>query len=339
MRILLGEGPLSSPASRERAILPRWHRAVRLFGQRLLEQSADGCEQWERAVAQADDGSEAGAILGDLFLESVFLATNARELLERTWPALCANSGKLLNRLLKRFLYVATLPDPRLSLIMEGEGDAAQWEHLMRLPYWPYWVPVLTGLHAHRAEAATLAPHNAASICALWLRTMPAEVAPGYAMPWRREAAELSLAIGREIQGCNAEGNYYSDGLDKIAYEAVLWSAPELPNEVGALCLQLAERRNLAPEIRARVDQAHQEQQERRRQWLAANPERAKETTTSHLVAWSPARALAGRSAGAGAVVLSGCLSRYRRVFWARSCRSQRRVGSPFGGLHRGPSV
>jgi hypothetical protein len=94
-------------------------------------------------------------------------------------------------------------------------------------------------------------------------------------MPWRREAAELAVAIGREIQARNAEGNYFSDGQDKFAYEAVLWAAPELPDEVAALCLELAERRDLAPEILERVDQAHERSREQRRQWLAANPERA----------------------------------------------------------------
>ena len=274
MRVLVGEDPLSSPATRERAALPRWHRAVRLYGQRLLEQSADGCERWRRALAQMGDGSDTDRLLRDLFLESVFLAANAAELLERTWTALTVNGGRLLNRLLNRFLFVATLPDPRISVIMEGETDLAQWEHLLRLPYWPYWGPMLTALRAHSADVAQLAPHAAARICSLWLRTMPTEVAPGWPMPWRREAAELSLAIGREIQARNAEGNWFSDGLDKAAYEAVLWAAPELPNDVAALCLELAERRDVSPEIRVRVDAAHQRRREERDRYLAENPHR-----------------------------------------------------------------
>ena len=58
-----------------------------------------------------------GSVIRDLFLESLFLASNAAELLERTWPALCANGGRLLNRLLNRFLFVATLPDPRVAAL------------------------------------------------------------------------------------------------------------------------------------------------------------------------------------------------------------------------------
>jgi hypothetical protein len=245
MRILVGEPTLASPQNRERANLPRWHRAVRLFGQRLLEQSTDGATRWQQAVEGLDDESQSGAVIRDLFLESLFLATNAAVLLERSWPALSAREGRLLNRMLNRFRFVATLPDPRIAVLAESDADGAQWEHLLRIPYWPYWGPVLMVLHAHRADVVRLAPHTAAKICSLWLRIMPTEVSPGQPTPWRQEAAELAVAIGREIQARNAEGNYFGNRQDKFAYEAVLWAAPELPDEVAALCLELAERRDL----------------------------------------------------------------------------------------------
>jgi hypothetical protein len=275
MRVLVGEQTLSSPENLARANLPRWHRAVRLFGQRLLEQSTEGAIRWQQVVEALDDESQSGAVIRDLFLESLFIATNAAALLERSWPALSARGGRLLNRMLNRFLFVATLPDPRIAALAESDVDGAQWEHLFRIPYWPYWGPVLMALHAHRADVVRLAPHTAAKICSLWLRIMPTEVSPGQPTPWRQEAAELAAAIGREIQARNAEGNYFSDGQDKFAYEAVLWAAPELPDEVAALCLELAERRDLASEIRERVHQAHERSREQRQQWLAANPERA----------------------------------------------------------------
>jgi hypothetical protein len=103
---------------------------------------------------------------------------------------------------------------------------------------------------------------------------MPRELSPGQPMPWRQEAAELALAIGREIQALNAEGDYFSNGHDKAAYEAVLGAAPDLLDEVAALCLELAERRDLHPDIRRRVDATHERRREERRQWLVAHPER-----------------------------------------------------------------
>jgi hypothetical protein len=135
MRVLLGEQSLASPADRERAALPRWHRALRLHGQRLLEQSADGCDRWQRAIESLGDGTETeSTVIRDVLLESVFLATNASALLERTWPALSANRGRLLNTLLNRFLYVATLPEPRITALMQDEMDEAQWQHFLRMP-------------------------------------------------------------------------------------------------------------------------------------------------------------------------------------------------------------
>lgn len=272
MRVLVSEQCFASSASRDRANLPRWHRAVRLYGQRLLEQSPDGAERWQQAIAGLDEHAPSGSVLRDLFLESLFLASNAAALLERSWPALCANGGRLLNRMLSRFLFVATLPDPKVAALARLEEDRAQFEHLFRAPYWPYWGPLLTILHAHRADVVRDAPMNAAKICSLWLKEMPHELSPGQPMPWRREAAELALAIGREIQALNAEGGYFSDGQDKAAYEAVLWAAWDLPDEVAALCLELAGRRDLHPDIRQRVDARHERRREERRQRLAANP-------------------------------------------------------------------
>jgi hypothetical protein len=273
LRVLVGEQSFTSAASRDRANLPRWHRAVRLYGQRLLEQSADGAERWQQTIAGLGEDSPTSSVIRDLFLESLFLASNAAALLERGWPALCANGGRLLNRMLGRFLFAATLPDPKVAPFIQAEADGAQFEHLCRVPYWPYWGPLLTVLQAHCAEVVRLAPINGAKICALWLKEMPHELSPGQPMPWRREAAELALAIGREIQALNAEGNYLSSGHDKAAYEAVLWAAPDLPDEVDALCLELSERRDLHPDIRRRVDATHERRREERRQWLAAHPE------------------------------------------------------------------
>ncbi len=66
-------------------------------------------------------------------------------------------------------------------------------------------------------------------------------------MPWRRHAAELALAIARDIQARKAEGQYFSDEEDQTAYEAALYAAQDLPDEVASLCLELAKRRDPAP--------------------------------------------------------------------------------------------
>lgn len=274
LNVLIGEPGLSAPSVRARAKLPRWHRAMRLFGQRLLEQVEDGPERWRQAVEGLEDGTEEGAIIRDQLVEALFLATNAVALLQRSWESLTASRGRLLALMLERFMFAATLPDPRIGMLSSATEDTGEWDHLFRLPYWPYWAPMLTVLHAHRDEVARLVPHAAAKLCALWLKSVPVELDEGQPMPWRKEAAELTLVIGREVQALNAEGNYYSDGHDKIVYEAVLSAAPELPDEIAQLCLELAKRRDLDPAISTRVEQVHERQREERRQFLEANPER-----------------------------------------------------------------
>jgi hypothetical protein len=276
LNVLIGDQNLSAPAVRERASRPRWHRAMRLYGQRLLEQSDDGPERWRQVVESLEDDTPEGAIIRDLLLEALFLATNAVALLLRSWPVLSANRGRLLKLVLDRFLFAATLPDPRIELLVTEMEDRAQWEPLFRLPYWPYWGPMLTVLHTHRDDVIRLAPHVVAKLCALWLKSMPATWSSGRPVPWRREAAELALAIGREIQARDAEDNRFGDGDDKPVYEAVLAAAPDFPDEVAELCLELAQRRDLRSDIAARAEQARERQREEARQYRAAHPERRK---------------------------------------------------------------
>ena len=278
LNVLISEPSLSTPSVRSRAKMPRWHRAMRLFGQRLLEQADDGAERWRQAVEGLGDGTEEGAIIRDQLIEALFLATNTVALLQRSWEALTANRGRLLALMLERFMFTATLPDPRIGALLSETEETGEWDHLFRLPYWPYWGPMLTVLHAHRDEVARVVPHAAAKLCALWLKSVPVELGEGRAMPWRKQAAELAVAIGREVQALNAESNYYSKGHDKTVYEAVLAAAPDLPDEVARFCLELAQRRDLDPSIVTRLEQAHERQREQRRQYLEANPERRRPT-------------------------------------------------------------
>lgn len=253
---------LATPQSRERYTSPRWSRAIRLYGQRLLEQSPDGGESWQKSLEAVDDGTATGTLVRDLFLEALFVAPNSTILLEQSWPALSANNGNLLNILIDRFLYVATLPDPRLGLMLDDPHDAPKYEHLMRLPYLPYWGPLIMVLHAHREEVVRLAPINASRVSALWLRVMNLGDSK---VVWRQEAAELAFVSAREVQFLDEIGPHYSGGSDKVVFEALLYAATELPTEVGQLCLELAKRRDLGPEVIKRVAEARAKRREEKK--------------------------------------------------------------------------
>ena len=66
-------------------------------------------------------------------------------------------------------MFTATLPDPRIGALLTETEDTGEWDHLFRLPNWPFWGPMLTVLHARHDEVSRLVPHAAAKLCALWL--------------------------------------------------------------------------------------------------------------------------------------------------------------------------
>jgi hypothetical protein len=173
LRVLVAEDTTST-AAEIRAASPRWQQSVRLFGQRLLEGSADGQTRWRQSVESVKAESPATGLMRDLFLDALFQATNARELLNRTWDTLIAGDGALLNRLLDRFLHVASLPDPRVAALSKDQEEATRFEHLLRVPFWPYWGPVLTVLHAHRQDVVAWrrTPRRRSMRCGLVRRRM-----------------------------------------------------------------------------------------------------------------------------------------------------------------------
>jgi hypothetical protein len=275
LRIFVAEDPIRSPASKERVTSPRWQQAVRLFGQRLLEHSPADQERWRQAVTQVADDASADALMRDLFLDAVFLAPNAAELLSQAWDALTANKGRLLNRLLHRFLFVATLPDPNYVALAEGIEDAERFDHVFRIPFIPYWGALLAVLYGHRDDIARLAPHNGARICALWLRTTPPDLGQGRATPWRRQAAEIAVGIAKEIHSQNVEHGAYGGSGDRVIYDALLYAAQDIPGEVGDLCLELCGRRRLSDAVLARRDLARQKREaELRRSGTDSHPKR-----------------------------------------------------------------
>jgi hypothetical protein len=274
LKVLVGEDWLSTPATRERYASPKWFRAVRLYGQRLLEQSTDNGESWRVRLEAVDDGTPTGTLIRDLFLEALFLAPNAATLLRQAWPVVAANGAKLLKVLIERFLYVATMPDPRLTLIVGADKDASQYEHLMRYPYWPYWGPLISVLQEKQVETAKLVPNEAAKVCAMWLRSMNFTPKPNYKVVWRQEAAELAYAIAREAQLQDAVREPFSYGGSKAIYEALLLASTELPAEVGQLCLELANRRDLNPAIAAKAAEAQAKRIEERKKAAATAPKR-----------------------------------------------------------------
>jgi hypothetical protein len=247
LHVLLGEGPDAVAALRVRAARPRWHRAIRLYAQALLDLPEMRPQAWRAALTTCDDGTEAGVIVRDLLLEAVIVASNAADRISTLWPVLCDDSGRLLRALLERFLIVATVPDPHLAELFKGH-DLRQLPLSCRVPFAPYWAGVLRALHLHRDDVAKWAGDLSATIASKWLSWTEPNRSAGVA--WRQEAAQLAIALSREAHAQIEE----RDGVrsSEEVFQALLHAAPEAPDEVAALALELAQRRDLSPDIAMR---------------------------------------------------------------------------------------
>jgi len=247
LRILIEKSPRGK-ALAEYARFPRWHDAIRLYGQRLLEADNAAPARWTDALASIDGDGTNAMLVRDMFVEGLFCTPAASELLEKAWPALTENEGLLLQRMLGRFQHVATIPDPRVTAMSSTAEEKAELAMLVRFPWWPLWPGVLSTLAVHADEVARLCPIDAAQVCALWLRCIPIGAIG------RTEAGTIALAIGREIQVARVEERrYYHDNSDTVVFEAVLLASPEHPDQVAALCLELARRRPDPPDVVVRA--------------------------------------------------------------------------------------
>jgi hypothetical protein len=253
LRILIGFNKLEHAGKlRNLSTNPRWHHAIRLFSLHTLEQE-DDCSLWFQLLQKLNDGSIYGMVASDIFLEAVALSTNSSIFLERLWPQLSASDGVLLQRLIRRFRHAASFPDKRITSTTSDDELRLRFSASFRIPYWPYWGPMLTFLHLHAKEIIKLTLPLISELCLLWLSQVPVERNSGTPYPWRREAAELALLAAREVQGLKAEDVFFTDGADEPPYEAFLYGAPDLPEEISALALELAQRRPPAIEIQQRA--------------------------------------------------------------------------------------
>jgi len=253
LRILMGQEATLAEELKTRVTSPRWHRAIRLYGQRLLEHCRTDTSSWQAVMRRLSAESNEDILARDLLLESVIFATNGRVLLEHLLPELLAENGLLLNRLLKRFLHVATYPDPRIPEVAETEDTKHYFASEFRVPLLPYWPPMLAFLHRHKGEVIPISWHLTARVCGLWLSALPSDMGPGRPFPWRRQAAVVTVAAAREVQGLKAAGVHILDDLDQAVYEAALAAVPDLPEEVSSLALELARRCDESPEIQTRA--------------------------------------------------------------------------------------
>ena len=234
----LGDGALGQLG--RKAELPTWHRAIRLHA--LLVLREQGLEAWaaQRESLDADDQR----LVADLFLDATLFADDALSLLEAIWPTLVADDGALLQRLLRRFLHVATLPDPRGTSIFADDPELeAHWAAQARVPLWPMWLPVLELLDRHRDDAIAAATSQVATAADLWLRVTR------HGWPSRDRAAAIALAVGRYVLQMNTEGSFLDDKLEAALWRCALASGAVEPRALVDLVVPALEAPDEADEL------------------------------------------------------------------------------------------
>ena len=207
---------------------PHWHTALRLYGVSLLEADRSG-RRWKTSI-------NAYPAAQDLFIESLVFAGNSQELISSIWSVLIEDEGHFLKIFLKRFQYVASIPNPQYTMLAgqmyTSLGEVRTWE---RIPLWMYWLGILYALVDHLDDLLRLVPIETARLSRSWLRYTPRD------WPGRNQAATLALAVAQQAIQTN---KYYSSEDDgQIPYKALLEAYQDKPDEVRDLLLKAAARR------------------------------------------------------------------------------------------------
>jgi hypothetical protein len=156
---------------------PLWSAALRMLGQFLLRQKAGDGKAWDVAFA-AVEKSSSSALAADILLDAVYLDPLAGQFLSERTALLFENGGERLNRLLKRFYHMATVPsvpeimqsDPTLTLYLESQ---------FRKPILGRWLRMAPFLISNKEKLAALTSLDVAKLCEIWLTTTPVSLAEG----------------------------------------------------------------------------------------------------------------------------------------------------------------
>ncbi|WP_320065486.1 hypothetical protein [Micromonospora sp. RTGN7] len=207
----------------EKAALPSWHRAIRLYAAGVLREH--GVDRWEADRTALDAADQ--PLVADLYLDAVFYAHDADRLLGELWSRLAADSA-LLARLLRRFRFSATVPDFGWITVLADTPDVAVYAAAQsRLPVWPLWLPVLRVLAAEHETAVATAATGVAAIADLWLRHAPDT------WPARDQAAVIGLAVGRHIVAHIDGGGFFDDTVEAVLWRCVIAAGAVEPDAVA----------------------------------------------------------------------------------------------------------
>lgn len=247
---------------------PLWTNALRMLGQFLLRQSAAGGTAWDTAFDAVV--AVKNQLAGDILLDALCLDPEAERFLTDRLKLLLADDAKVFTRLLLRFHHIATVPTggrlaptSALGLYLE-----AQYRSII----FGRWPPLLRFLIAQREHLRGLVSPALAMVIETWLAKTPRELSNGALMPYRREMAEIALAMARTVQVEKGHGVMYLTREHSL-YTAPLAGAADFPEEVGNWALELAGRRKVDADVERRIAEVRREQALAHTKRLETDPE------------------------------------------------------------------
>ena len=227
---------------------PLWTNALRMLGQFLLRQPVETGTAWDVAFWAAE--ATKNQLAGDILLDALCLDPDAERFLTQRVELLLSNNAKHFTRLLLRFHHIATVPtgggmglSAAVGLYMEAQYRSVVFGR---------WPPVLRFLIAQRERLAGLVSSALAKVIETWLTKTPRMLSSGTLMLFRREMAEMALAMARTVQVEKGHGVMYL--MDELSlYTAPLAGAADLPTEIGNWALELAGRREVDADVERRI--------------------------------------------------------------------------------------
>jgi hypothetical protein len=250
-------------------------RSSHAWGFLFRENTPDGRTAWDVAFQTVTTNSE-NASAADVLLDALCLDPNAEVFLGERVDLLLGDNGRLLTRLLRRFLHVASIPggpsklladilyaDPSFSLFLEAQ---------FRTPIPGRWIAVARFVSMYQARIADLCSPAVANVCERWLNAYPATHA-GSPFPLRKQFAELALATARAVQLEQRKGTIFADDSVKQIFSAALAGAPDLPDQVSQWALEMARRRPLDAVLAAAVTEHRRMQAAEHEEKLRTNEE------------------------------------------------------------------
>jgi hypothetical protein len=247
---------------------PLWTNSLRMLGQFLLRQPAETGTAWDAAFASVQ--ATELRLAGDILLDALCLDSEAERFMSERVDLLLASNAEHLIRLLIRFHHIGTVPAGGVLGTMSSLGLYMEAQH--RSVIVGRWPPVLRFLIAQREKLRGSVSSAIAKVIQTWLTGTPRELENGMLMPFRRELAEMALAMARTVQVEKGHGVIYVD-REPLFFAAALAGAADLPDEVGAWALELAGRKEVSDEVTARITDVRRQQAEQRAERLRTDAE------------------------------------------------------------------